>query len=46
MKNNIHKIVNGLFLRVFGILLILSTLVANALMIPLTTVSAASDITP
>ncbi len=37
---------NGLFLRVFGILLILSTLVANALMIPLTTVSAASDITP
>ncbi|WP_273731159.1 SpaA isopeptide-forming pilin-related protein [Leuconostoc mesenteroides] len=46
MKNNIHKIVNGLFLRVFGILLILSTLVANALMIPLTTVSAASNITP
>ncbi|ORI94915.1 VWA domain-containing protein [Leuconostoc mesenteroides] len=46
MKNNIHKIVNGLFLRVFGILLVLSTLVANALMIPLTTVSAASDITP
>lgn len=37
---------NGLFLRVFGIVLILSTLVANALMIPLTTVSAASDITP
>ncbi len=46
MKNNIHKIVNGLFLRVFGIVLILSPLVANALMIPLTTVSAASDITP
>lgn len=37
---------NGLFLRFFGILLILSTLVVNALMIPLTTVSAASDITP
>ncbi|QEA58648.1 VWA domain-containing protein [Leuconostoc koreense] len=46
MKINIHKLVNSPFVRCFSVFLILSTLIANALIVPLTTVSAASDITP